>query len=385
MNIFFFLFALSVLVFVHELGHFLMAKKAGILVEEFGIGLPPRIWGKKVGDTLYSINALPIGGFVRMYGEEASFIEGKTRSGRKVRRGKGRSFVDKGFSEKVSVIMGGVVMNLLFAVFVFGVVYSVLGVPVKTDRVKIVGLSPFAPAEEAGLEIGDWVWSVNKEEMKETKELVDRVGIVEEEEVRLLVAREVGVGGEIDGEVIKDCPFSEEGYVCFEASVGLRQSPPEGQGKMGVAVSNTETVRYAWWQMPFRGVWVGFQEAYFWGKVILQGLGTMVVGLFRGEIPSDVAGPVGLYQASSQIAERDGLWALLHFFGVISVNLAIVNALPLPALDGGRLSFLMWEKVSRKRIKPEVEMKINNIGMLALLALMALVAIGDVLRVVNGG
>lgn len=279
--------------------------------------------------------------------------------------------------------MGGVVMNLLFAVLVFGVVYSVLGVPVGTDKVKVVGLSPSAPAEEAGLEIGDWLWSVNDEEMIETEKLVDKVGTVEEEEVTLLVAREIDESGGIEKE-IKTCPFSEEGYVCFETSVGLRQNPPERQGKMGVAVSNTETVRYDWWQMPFRGVWVGFQEAYFWGKVILQGLGTMVVGLFRGEVPSDVAGPVGLYQASSQIAERDGFWALLHFFGVISVNLAIVNGLPLPALDGGRLSFLVWEKVSRKRIRPEVEMKINNVGMLALLALMALVAIGDVLRVVNG-
>lgn len=384
MNIFFFLFALSVLVFVHELGHFLAAKRAGILVEEFGIGLPPRIWGKKVGGTLYSINALPIGGFVKMHGEEASFIEGKSRSSRKSQQSKGRSFVNKSFSEKVLVIVGGVVMNLLFAVFVFGVVYSVLGVPEETDKVKVVGLSPSAPAEEAGLEIGDWIWSVNEEEVRETKKLVDKVGEIEEEGVSLLVARKIDESGEIDGE-IKDCPFLEEGYVCFETGVGLRQNPPEGQGKMGVAVSNTETVRYAWWQMPFRGVWVGFQEAYFWGKVILQGLGTMILGLFRGEIPSDVAGPVGLYQASSQIAERDGFWALLHFFGVISVNLAIVNGLPLPALDGGRLSFLVWEKVSRKKIKPEVEMKINNIGMLALLALMALVAIGDVLRVVNGG
>ncbi len=381
MNIFIFLFALSVLVFVHELGHFLAAKKAGILVEEFGIGMPPKLFSKKVGETLYSINALPIGGFVRMYGEETTFVEGKKKGG----KGKGfvgRSFLDKSLSQKVPVIMGGVFMNLMFAVVIFGVVYSVLGVPVETDKVRVVGLSEGAPAQEAGLLLDDWVVEVGGEKMEETKALVDKVGEVKEDKILLLVAREEGEMGGID---LVDCPFLIEGWGCFETEVGLRENPPEGQGKMGVAVSNTQTVRYEWWQMPFRGVLVGFEEAWFWGKVILQGLGTMVGGLFRGEVPSDVAGPVGLYQASSQIAEKDGFWALLHFFGVISVNLAIVNALPLPALDGGRMVFILFEGITRKKIKPGVEMKINNIGMFALLALMALVAIGDVLRIVKGG
>jgi regulator of sigma E protease len=381
MNIFFFLLALSVLVFVHELGHFLMAKRAGILVEEFGIGLPPKLWSKRIGETIYSINALPIGGFVRMYGEEASFVEGKR--GKKIKDKKGRSFLDKSFGQKVLVIMGGVLMNLLSAVLIFGVVYSVLGVPVETDKVRVVGVAPDSPADQVGLRVEDWVLKVNGEEMRKTEELVDKVAGSGEREAKLTVAR-LTDGFEKEGLVACPLGLGEE-YVCFEVGVVLRENPPQGEGRMGVAVSNTQTVRYKWWQMPFYGVRVGFEEAWFWGKVILQGLGTMVGGLFRGQIPEDVAGPVGLYQASSQIAQKDGFWAVLHFFGVVSVNLGIVNALPLPALDGGRLGFLIWEKASKKKIKPEVEMKINNIGMLLLLTMMALVAVGDVLRIVRGG
>ncbi|HCU55402.1 TPA: hypothetical protein DIC29_03050 [Candidatus Shapirobacteria bacterium] len=149
---------------------------------------------------------------------------------------------------------------------------------------------------------------------------------------------------------------------------------------MGVAISNVEMIKIKWWEF-YKGIWAGFKEAYFWGKIIGGGVLSMVGGLFMGQVPSDVSGPIGIYQATSSIKQSQGMWALLHFFGVVSVNLAVINILPFPALDGGRIIFVIYEMIFKKRANQKLEIMVNNIGMLVLLTLIVAITAGDVLRI----
>ena len=148
---------------------------------------------------------------------------------------------------------------------------------------------------------------------------------------------------------------------------------------MGVAISTMEMVKVPWWQF-YRGIGAGFSEAYFWGKIIVLGMYQMVSGLFMGKLPEGVAGPVGMYQATTSIKNNQGILAMIHFFGIISVNLAILNFLPFPALDGGRVVFVAWEMFVKRKANAKLEMIVNNVGMAILLLLLVLVTVGDVAR-----
>ncbi len=152
-----------------------------------------------------------------------------------------------------------------------------------------------------------------------------------------------------------------------------------------MVISDMEMRKFPWWQMPFRGAWVGLKEAAAWGVTIGSGLLHMVSRLVvAGEVPKDVAGPVGIFQLTGDV-KRAGMLALMQFVGVLSVNLAVLNLLPLPALDGGRLAFLAIEAVTRKRVKPELERVIHAGGMIFLLGLMVLVTVNDVVRISGAG
>jgi len=367
MDFLFFLLALSVLVVVHEAGHFLAAKRVGVKVEEFGIGLPPKLWSKKIGETVFSINALPIGGFVRLYGEETSFLEGGRGLKKTIEKLRKRAFVYKKPRQKAMVVLGGVVMNLLLAVFIFAVVYGVLGIPKEGEKVTVLSVAKGSPAEIAGIKEGERLLAIEGKELKTSQELIDEAEKFKGGKTLLLVAnrKEGGVWEE------------------REVEVEVRAEAPEGEGAMGVVIGTTELSFPPLWQRPFLGVWTGFKEAFFWGKVIFGGVWSMVRELGDGRLPKDVAGPVGMYRASVDIAKTQGIWAVLHFFGVISVNLAVVNFLPLPALDGGRLLFIIWEGISRKRVSMKLEAIINNAGMIFLLFLLFLVTVGDVLRLIK--
>ena len=150
----------------------------------------------------------------------------------------------------------------------------------------------------------------------------------------------------------------------------------------GVAISNTELVKVPWYRF-YEGIGAGFDEAYYWGKIIFGGVAKMIGGLLSGNVPKDVSGPIGMYQATSSINKNQGLLAVIHFFGIVSVNLAVVNILPFPALDGGRIFFVIYEMITKKRANQKVESIVNNIGMLILLALILLVTVGDVGRMLG--
>ena len=163
MDLIIFVIALSVLVLVHEFGHFFIARKTGVKVEEFGLGLPPRIIGKKFGNTIYSINLLPIGGFCRLYGEDGD--------------GKGTdAFNHKKPWQKLLIVLGGVLMNLVLAVVIFTVVYLITGVPKVTDQVKVLSVANNSPAASVGLKTGDWIQKIENKEIKTADELTTEVG-----------------------------------------------------------------------------------------------------------------------------------------------------------------------------------------------------------------
>jgi len=350
-----FIIALSLLIIAHETGHFLAAKRKGILVEEFGLGYPPRIWGKKIGETLYSLNWLPVGGFVRILGEV-----GEEKVPRKWRK---RSLSCQSLWTRTMVALGGVTMNLLVAILIFALVYSFLGIPRRTERVRVVAVAPESPAAQAGLKEGDWLKGIFQEgELVEIKKMES-----------LIQAAEKKAGETLEILVVRG---QEERRVVLVP----RLHPPEDEGPLGVIISQTETFKPPWWQRPFLGVREGFAEAYFWGKTIVRGVGEMVSDLFRGQLPANIAGPVGIYQATSEIQKQAGIWAVIHFFGILSVNLAIVNLLPFPALDGSRLLFLAWEAITRKRPNPKTEQLVYQVGMAILLFLLLVVTVGDIKR-----
>ena len=355
-----FLTILSVLVLVHEWGHYICAKIFGVAVTEFGFGLPPRarkLFTRK--GTLFSLNWLPIGGFVKLYGEE--YLEGD-----ELLTGENGRFYDKSARARAVILTAGVIMNFLLGIVLFAAVYSYVGIPVKTDRVRVVEIALDSPAEKAGLTVGDRVaeFRIQNSDIKiqSTEQLVKLVTEKAGSEVSLLVVDKAG-----NERLVKVTP---------------RKDPPEGQGALGVVLSNVELTKYPWWQMPLRGAVVGLSEAIAWGRDIASGLGKMVYGLVTGKgVPKDLAGPVGIYQVSGQVIKQ-GLLATLQFIGILSVNLAVLNILPFPALDGGRLIFLGVEKVIGKRRKNTVEGYVNTAGMIFLLSVMALITVRDVWRLI---
>ena len=343
-----FIIILSILVLVHELGHFLVARKFGIKVEEFGFGYPPKIWGKRVGETIYSINWLPFGGFVRMLGEDSS---GQVENKGELKR----AFFNQSKRVRVAVLLAGVIMNFLFGVVLFGAIYAKIGIPEEVDYLVITGIAEDSPAQKAGLKIEDKIINVGK--MNEfIKDVSSYAGREYELELK-------------DGRKVVVIPRTKE-------------ETPEGQGALGVAITNTDMVMYPYWQRPFRGMLTGLREAMAWGKDIFESLTMMIVRLFKGSVPQDVAGVVGIYQISKDVS-KEGVLAILQFMAILSINLSILNLLPIPALDGGRLLFVVVEAITRKRIKPQVEQIVHLVGMALLLGLMVLVTIGDVKRLIG--
>jgi regulator of sigma E protease len=352
-SILIFTLVLSVLILVHELGHFFVARRSGIWVEEFGIGLPPRLFRKKIGATIYSINALPFGGFVRLHGEHTK--DGVTKPK--------RAFINKSKKARSAVIVAGVIMNFLLAILAFSVVYSFTGVPRETENVRIVAVSEGSPASGAGLQLEDIVKSVNGRDVKTTEEFVSVIEANLGEEVILTV---------------------EDGQRTREIFVEPRSNPPEGEGPLGVTITATETYFPPFWQRPFLGIYYGFREALFWGGAVILGFVKIITDLFSGITPKDIAGPVGIFAITSQ-ASSFGILAVINLVGILSVNLAILNIIPFPALDGGRLLFIGVETLFGRRVIPKVEATIHTVGMIVLILALLAITAHDIQRISQAG
>lgn len=362
-----FFIILSILVLIHELGHFMVARFIGVHVEEFGFGLPPRIWGKKFGKTIYSLNWLPIGGFVKLAGEddptslEAS--RGKESSVRKY-------FWARSKKERSAILLAGVTMNFLLAVAITTYLLT-QGIFEHAGRVHIEQIIAGSPAESAGLQKGDIV--VTAEEYrtsiadaepsvspKTPKELIDFTNAHKGREIVLTLVR------------------NEE---MITTVLTPRVEFPAGEGPMGVAISDLEERKYSWVEAPGKSIVMNLTRA----RDMLVGIIGVLWKLVQLKPPgADVAGPIGIAQVTGQ-AVKFGFKAVLEFMSILSLNLAVLNILPIPALDGGRFLFVLLEKVMGRKVKPAFEQSTHQIGMIILLVLIALISINDILRLARGG
>ncbi len=366
MDILIFFVVLVVLILVHEFGHFIVAKIAGIRVDEFGIGFPPKLFGKKIGETEYSINALPIGGFVRIWGEnptEDHYEEGSEASG--------RSFVKQSRIVQALVLVAGVGMNIFLA-FVLFVLAFMIGIPTAINN----------PEQQEGLDdVRLLVSSVvtdspADENLKASDEIVGlRTGD------RELVSEE-----SLSPDAVSTFISESEGPVTFEV---LREGTLEQfviEPKTNVFSERPE-LKAAGFSMTLVGIKSypigsaiveGAKRTYVSLVEIGKGLSLFFAGIFTGSSDfSQITGPVGIVGLVGDAAALGFTW-LLTFSAFISLNLAIINLLPFPALDGGRLVFVGIESVIRRPINPGIANLLNQIGFVALLALMAIVTFQDI-------
>lgn len=348
-SLFVFLLVLSILVLVHEAGHFLAAKKVGVKVEEFALGLPftaPII--SRTGKDGMKISLYPIlfGGFVRLKGEDEA-----------ERSSDPDSLVNKNWKERAFVILAGVFMNFVLAILVISLIFT-QKVFVASDRVHVEGIAPGSPAEMAGLRQGDVISSLGGKKIKTVEEVVSYTKAHLGENLDVLVQR--------DNEQLT-------------LKILARKSPPPTEGPLGISLSNLEEKRYSLIEAPFYGT----IETLKLSGLMVKMMGTTLSQLiFGGVVPKDVAGPIGIAQITSQSVKMGG-WAVLQLLGLLSLNLAIVNVLPFPALDGGRFAFIFAEGVFGKKVKPKVERAVNMAGMALIFGLIILISLNDVNRILT--
>jgi regulator of sigma E protease len=362
MTILIFLLVLTVLVLIHELGHYLVAKKFNIKVEEFGIGLPPRAWGKKIGETIYSLNWLPIGGFVKLYGEDEAGAGkvGKIKQAVTTFKDRNRAFFARPWWQRFLVGFAGVFMNFVLAVLIFAFLFAVVGTGVPKEEVLISQVVAESPAQKAGLKAGDIVQRLNNTKITSTNQLVSETRKYAGKEIILLIKR---------------------GSQMMFVELTPRRDFPKDQGPLGIAIAqNFEIKKYPWYQAPIAGL----QEAFKVSALIVTGLGTVIYQLVSsGIVPKDVAGPVGIAQLTGQFVQV-GPYAVLSFVALLSLNLAILNVLPFPALDGGRLFFILIEAITGRKVNQRFESLAHAVGMAILLGLIAVITLHDITRLFSG-
>jgi len=355
MTIVIFILILSILVFVHEFGHFMVARRAGVRVEEFGFGFPPRLFGRRHGDTIYSINLIPFGGFVRLQGEQDDPHH------------RPDSFLSASFKNKFAIIAAGVIMNYLLAWLLLSAAYS-LGVTVDgqqppTDRLARVSdrrieslVGAGSAAERAGLNNGDYIIDVNGQVFSTTEQLINYVksGAYPVLTVRARRAK----ANNISTAIITPDKYGD-------------QNPHYGFGLQSLA-----TVQYPWGVSGWPGLKITGQIT---GQAVV-GFGRVISNIvMTGRVGEDVAGPVGIAVLTGQVRQL-GIVPVLQFMAVLSISLAVINFLPIPALDGGRAMFIVIEKIRGRPVNRKTEGYIHALGFYLLIILIILISIRDFRR-----
>ncbi|MBT3230592.1 RIP metalloprotease RseP [Candidatus Uhrbacteria bacterium] len=351
-----FLVLLSVLVLAHEWGHYFTARKFKMKVEEFGLGYPPRIfaWKNRKTGVLWSINLIPIGGFVKIEGENSEDSNGDADS-----------FCKRPIWQRFTVLFAGVFMNMVVAAVFFtvalgmgtaAIVEGYKGTATIEDRAfQVTQVLPDSPADLSGLMMGDSVISINDQVFESGEDLRTYLMSLDADSI---VEFEVGRSSElIEITVVPS-------YVAEIDDIGL-----------GVAVYETGIVHYPWYSLPWRGV----ETTTWYTKQICAGFYGMAKNLVSGNgLGVEVSGPVGIAVMTGEAAQM-GFVYILQFAAILSINLAILNILPIPALDGGRIMFLIIEGIIRKPVSPKVEAVVHNVGFLLLMLLILFVTYKDVL------
>jgi len=352
-----FIIVLGVLIFVHEFGHFIFAKRAGMKVEEFGFGFPPRLYGWKKGETIYSINWIPFGGFVKILGEEGEH------------RNDPRSFSAKPFGAKLKVIVAGVFMNFMLAVVLLmivnflglriGVIDEQTASSVRDKQIQVIQITENSPAKSAGLRLLDEIKGFRIDGqttlVSNVQETQDWIKENAGKRVAILINR--------NNELL-------------EKELVPRTNPPEGEGALGISLALTGVVSYPWHEAVWRGA---YNAALITINTVI-GYGILFKTLLlKGKLIADVSGPIGIASLTGQAA-RIGLNYLMQFVALISINLAILNIIPFPALDGGRAVMIIIEKLKGSPVNKKIEQGINTIGFALLLMLMIYVTFKDIVK-----
>lgn len=342
------------MVLVHEFGHFIVAKKNNVLVEEFGFGLPPRVFGIKIGETLYSLNWLPFGGFVKLLGEEQEELTKKRLSPSL----KNRTFVAKTHFQKMAIITAGVICNFVLGWFIVSYLFT-KGVSVPSDNIIIQEVAKNSPAAAAGLAAGDTIDKAKvgdkEHKMVDTRDLLD--------------LSKKYAGKSVTFEVLR-------GNKKIHINLTPRLHPPKGQGALGLVITSYKNVQYPWYQAPFFGLIEAFKIT---GIILRELLKTLISFVTFQKVSVEVAGPIGIAKITSQ-AVKFGSIAVLQLLGILSLNLAVINILPFPALDGGRLALIFYEFVSGRKVNPKIEQRLNLVGFAVLISLILLVTVNDLIK-----
>lgn len=362
-----FILVLSVLVTAHEFGHFATARKFGVKADEFGLGFPPRAigvykdakgkWRKLLGnkdietlegdevpsDTVYSLNWLPIGGFVKIKGENGND------------RDEVDSFGAKKIWQRTIILAAGVIMNIILAFALFSLCFMI-GAPQSVEtggKIQITDVIKKSPADVAGVLSGDVVTGADNQNFASVPEMQAYIGAKSEGEVALKIVR----GGD-------------------NLSINVKPEIKDGKAIIGVGLDQLDTVRYPF----FKSLWEGLKHTGLLLWMILISFFGLIRDLISGSGAGDsVGGPIRIAQMTGEVA-RFGFVNLLNFTALLSLNLAVINILPFPALDGGRIFFLLIEKLKGGPIKRETEAIIHNAGFMILIALILLVTYKDIVR-----
>ena len=354
LTIIIFILILGILVLVHEFGHFFAARKMGVAVEEFGLGFPPRIFSIKKGETLYSLNWIPLGGFCKIKGDEGGDISEKD------------SFVSKSIGVKAIIISAGVAMNIFLAFVLFSIGFMI-GFPqdmngkpiqgakkISEPQIQIMSVLKNSPAEKAGIKLGDVIFEMDGQKFKEIS-LFQKHIKNSKNEIIIKIKR---------GDNILEKKMKPE----FSEKVN---------GKIiGSQLVSSSIVSYPW----YTSIYLGAKTTVFLTFEIIKAFCLLIKNLiFHQTVTEDIAGPIGIAVITGQIAKL-GFIYILQFTALLSLNLAVINFIPFPALDGGRILFLTIEKIRRKPIKQEIENTAHGIGFILLMLLVVVVTYQDITK-----
>ncbi len=371
----------SLIIFIHELGHFLVAIFNKVEVLEFGMGFPPRIFGKKIGKTLYSINWIPIGGFVRMLGQDDFAID-NTGANKKLPPG---HFEEASAWARIQILSAGVFMNLFLAFLLLWIGYVVGTKPIFNDteafqksvisiEIQVSEVVAGSPAQIAGLLSNDIILGVNDVTNIDSPELISILQANTNDEVLLHIKRPNPEDIIASPDSAEDA--AEKSYSLLDLTTTVGED-----GKIGAGLISMYDLGLADYTLlgALSPAWVDFTKVI---DVSLHGMGTLFKSLAtRLEVPDDVTGPIGIVKMTSQVTEH-GLLAIMQFTAILSLSIGLLNILPIPALDGGRILFVFYELIFRKKPNKITEGKIHMIGFLLLILLILIVTFNDIISIV---